>query len=235
MGTPGICVRSNPTLLTTSPQSICCGSESITFTLCFPASPLNCVRCHRNAEHVPSLPAKTSVGAARKRNQSTRFEVLSRSAKLATILLMISRDRFFGRFVASSFSLASFIDKLSSSGSTTGSTPLTSNSSRNSLLVNAACTTPRLPSTCTVCSPLLCHIPIRSIAASHMSVCRSSPGSFSSNRATSNATLPLPTTAMPLPTFSGSCSISDWWSGWPLYHLTKAGAPITPGASSPGI
>mmetsp|Transcript_66165 Transcript_66165/g.158261 ORF Transcript_66165/g.158261 Transcript_66165/m.158261 type:complete len:301 (-) Transcript_66165:282-1184(-) len=236
-GIPSIGVMSKPTLLTTRPQAMSLpGGAPTVLTVCLPGSPCSSVRLQRRPEQKPSLLAVISVGAARKRSHTIRFDVVCRCSKLATILSMISKERFFGRFVASSFSLAALRDSATSSGSTIGMTSLLmSRSSLSSLLVNAACTRPRLPRTCTVCRPAFCHEPIRSMATSHISVCRSSSGLLTSSRATSNATLPLPTTTALLPMSAGNSSTTDWWSGWPLYHLTNAGAPITPPRSSPGM
>jgi hypothetical protein len=73
---------------------------------------------------------------------------------------------------------------------------------------------------------------IASIAGSVVSVGASSSAVSASIRATSTATLPLPTTT------ARSCERSNsspWKSGWPLYQATKAVAGQEPGRSSPGM
>ena len=73
---------------------------------------------------------------------------------------------------------------------------------------------------------------IASIAASVVSVGASSSGVSASMRATSSATLPLPTTTARSTSRSNGRS---WKSGWPLYQATNSNADHEPGRSSPGM
>ena len=117
----------------------------------------------------------------------------------------------------------------SSAGSTCTSTPVISPSSRSSGFVNAACSGPRRPSRITSDTLASDSGPI---AWSAVSVSASSPGSSSSMRATSIATLPLPITTARSALRS---KLSSQASGWPLYQATKRVAGYEPGRSSPGI
>jgi hypothetical protein len=65
-----------------------------------------------------------------------------------------------------------------------------------------------------------------SIAWSAVSVTFSSEGASASIRATSIATLPLPTTTTCLRLRSNSRPL---WSGWPLYQATNSVAACDPG------
>mmetsp|Transcript_96179 Transcript_96179/g.310542 ORF Transcript_96179/g.310542 Transcript_96179/m.310542 type:complete len:314 (-) Transcript_96179:45-986(-) len=201
---------------------------------CLPGSPCSSVRSKRTpASWPPSAEARKALGERRKRSQMTRFDVLSRCAKFAAICSRMLTERFFIRLFASSCSLAALRQSASSSGSTTGRTSsLMVRSSRSSAFVKAACTKPRRPTRCTVRRPLRCHSPMRARAPASMSVGCSSRGGRQSTRAMSRATLPWPRTTAVSPGSGGSRAA---WSGWPLYHFTKAGAPTTPGRSSPGM
>mmetsp|Transcript_5674 Transcript_5674/g.17929 ORF Transcript_5674/g.17929 Transcript_5674/m.17929 type:complete len:247 (-) Transcript_5674:460-1200(-) len=228
-------VRSKPTLRSTNPQGTSSTAPEAALTaLWLPAGPWSSVRSRRTAPTLaPWGPGKMAAGDLRKRNQMTRLEVDSRCAKFAAIFSRMSSERFFMRLLASSSSLAGLRQSTSSSGSTTGSTSsLIVNSSRSSAFVKAACTKPRLPTRCTVRRPRVCHSPNRASARASMSVGCSSRGARSRRRAMSSATLPWPRTTAASPGAGGS----SWaWSGWPLYHFTKAGAPTTPWRSSPGM
>jgi hypothetical protein len=96
-------------------------------------------------------------------------------------------------------------------------------------LVNAACAGPRRPSTTTSSTDAARSA---SSAWSAVSVVASSSRSSTSIRATSIATLPLPTTT------ARRADRSKLWSakcGWPLYQATNSVAACEPDRSSPGI
>ena len=96
-------------------------------------------------------------------------------------------------------------------------------------MVNAACAGPRRAS---ITISVIFEPRIASIAASVVSVQRSSSSVSASIRATSTATLPAPTTT----TRSQERSkVRSWKSGWPLYQATNSVAGHEPGRSSPGI
>ena len=131
------------------------------------------------------------------------------------------------RAVASAASDASHAELSSSSatsaGSTTTSARASSPSSRSSGLVNAACAGPRRPSTTTSSTDAARNA---SSAWSAVSVGASSSRSSTSIRATSIATLPLPTTT------ARRAERSKVWSakwGWPLYQATNSVAACEPG------
>mmetsp|Transcript_31481 Transcript_31481/g.83938 ORF Transcript_31481/g.83938 Transcript_31481/m.83938 type:complete len:205 (+) Transcript_31481:575-1189(+) len=160
-GRPSNCVSWNPTLRTMRPHGSV--SETVGANLeatCLPTSPLSSLRSKRMPATLPAPVSRISEGDNRKRSQMTRFDVDARSAKFSAILSKIGTDRFFARSFANSCKLAALRQSSNSTGSTTGRTSVKVVSSRNSLFVNAACTNPRRPTTCTVCKPRCCQMPI---------------------------------------------------------------------------
>ena len=115
-------------------------------------------------------------------------------------------------------------------GSGSNPTSGSSKSSRTSLTVNEACNGPRRPTTWT---RLISLFRRASKAASVISVSRSFSTLERRTRATSRATLPLPT--MTAVSDVSSLGARCEYSGKPLYQPTKARAEKTPSRSSPGM
>src|SRR5487761_1060267 len=133
------------------------------------------------------------------------------------------------RVVAADPPVGSNAPRSASRDGTVTSTPPSSPSSRNSLVVNLAWAGPRRPITCT--SRTLLAVSASSTGCG-TSVPRSSAGSRTRMRATSTATLPTPITATDS---ASSVNASGSTSGCPQYQLTKSVAAMLPGRSSPGM